>query len=505
MRERLKALSAQIPGFFHSVRFRLAVWFAVILAIVLLVFSLSVYYRTTKDVRNYTAAQLVSRLRELNQKVQYSIRGSTNWDRWHPPDSADEPLFVLKDNEALIISDLNGEVLGLWGAIDANQAAQVAALCAEDNGGGFVSFKMPQAGSGDTRPVEYLFNPSPIVYNGHTLGQIMIGLPVDPDRNLPRLVLTLALAGTLTLLVAMTGSYWLASRALWPVKAITRTAQEISETDLSQRLNLRTNDELGELATTFDNMLDRLQAAFTRQRQFTADASHELRTPLSIINLETSRALAGRRSPEDYRRALEVVQSENEFMTHLVEELLTLARLDAGHTTLKHETLDLSDLALDVVERYAPLAAQKHIQLLTGSLPELLVQGDRQYLLQMIGNLVENAIKYSPASAGQWVRVETGLSQHSAKQTAWVRVTDNGPGIAAQHLPHLFDRFYRVDPARSHNLHEDEQGVEIPGSGLGLSIVQWVARAHQGTVTVQSQPGQGSTFEVQIPAGSPAV
>jgi len=251
-------------------------------------------------------------------------------------------------------------------------------------------------------------------------------------------------------------------------------------------------------------MLDRLQAAFNRQRQFTADASHELRTPLTIIGLETGRALSNGRSAADLQQALEIVQSENKFMSRLVEELLTLARMDSGQIPLKNEPLDLSDLALEVTERFASIAGQKGIHLKTGDLPELVILGDQVTLGQMIGNLVDNAIKYSPVGEDQWVRVETGTSDNGTSPTAWVRVVDNGPGIAAEHIPHLFDRFYRVDSARSHNMDEDEE-KNIPGSGLGLAIVQWIAQIHHGIVEVKSEPGQGSTFEVHFPLPPPAI
>jgi len=340
-----------------------------------------------------------------------------------------------------------------------------------------------------------------MVMENHITGWVILGQPMDANNQLPRLALTLVLAGGFTLLIAMGGGYWLANRALWPVKAITRTAQEISETDLDRRLSIHTGDELGELAGTFDRMLDRLQAAFNRQRQFTADASHELRTPLAIIGLETDRALSTGRDAAEYRRVLQVIRSENQSMTRLVGELLTLARMDAGQVTLKREPLDLSDVVLEVVERYAPLAAQKGIQIQTGDLPELPVEADRQFLAQMVGNLVDNAIKYSPAGSGQWVRAETGMSPVVAGSPAqaWVRISDNGPGIAQEHLPHLFDRFYRVDSARSHNPDEEEHADQIPGSGLGLSIVKWIAEVHGGCARVQSQPGEGTSFEVKIP------
>jgi heavy metal sensor kinase len=302
------------------------------------------------------------------------------------------------------------------------------------------------------------------------------------------LIFTLLLGSGLTLAVALGGGLWLADRAMRPVHTITRAARSISETDLNRRLNMKSKDELGELANTFDDMLARLQAAFERQRQFVADASHELRTPLTIVNLESSRALAAKRTTDEYQRALGVIRSENEFMSHLVSDLLTLARMDSGQMAMEKTRLDLSDLALEAVERLSPLAERKNVRLETGDLPEVNLQGDRRYLLQMLNNLIENGIKYTGGEEKR-VRVETGLEIDSA----WVRVSDTGQGIPPEHLPHLFDRFYRVDKARSRD--EDEsQG----GNGLGLSIVNWIAQAHDGEVRVESTQGMGTTFEVRF-------
>jgi signal transduction histidine kinase len=302
------------------------------------------------------------------------------------------------------------------------------------------------------------------------------------------------LTGSLALLAAdlLTG-YWLAGRILRPVQAITRAARAIGETDLHRRLDLGRADELGELADTFDQMLARLEAAFERQRQFTADASHELRTPLTIVDLETERGLAQLRSPEEYQRALAVIRTESSSMARLVEDLLTLARLEPGASPWDPEPLDLSDVTLEVVERLAPLAQSLGSQLALGELPELPVLGDRRYLPQMLANLIENALQHGQAECAQ-VRVETGSRLEAGRSLAWVRVVDNGPGIAPEHLPHVFDRFYRVDLARTTH----------GGSGLGLAIVQQIARAHGGRVTVQSSraAGEGACFEVVLPQAS---
>jgi signal transduction histidine kinase len=328
---------------------------------------------------------------------------------------------------------------------------------------------------------------------------LVVGRPFNPYQPVQQLVPALLIGGPLTLLIAAAGGYWLATRAMRPVRLITRTAREIGERDLDRRLNLNSHDELGELARTFDGMLDRLQAAFARQRQFTADASHELRTPLTIVDLEVTRALGQPLASEEYERVLAVVQSENAYMVRLVGDLLTLARADAGQNMLCMEALDLSDVALDVVERMAPLAQQAGQSLVASNLPELPVRGNRPSLAQALGNLVENAVKYT-LGAGTRVELAAGRSAEDGREWAWVRVTDDGPGIAAEHLPHLCERFYRVDAARARHDADDVTGSGAPdGSGLGLAIVEWVARAHGGALRIRSAIGVGSVFELWLP------
>jgi signal transduction histidine kinase len=251
-------------------------------------------------------------------------------------------------------------------------------------------------------------------------------------------------------------------------------------------------------------MLDRLQAAFTRQKQFTADASHELRTPLTIIDLETSRMLSNRRSADEYERVLRTIQSENKFMIRLVTNLLALARMDAGQMSLKFEPIDLGGLVSEVIERMELLAKAQGVRLVIGELPDLSITGDHSTLTQMLTNLVENAIKYSAGGADPQVDVSAGRREEAERALAWVRVEDNGIGIAAEHIPQLFDRFYQADASRTRRggAEGETNEPESSGTGLGLAIAQWIAHAHHGEIRIESVLGQGSTFEVILPASN---
>ena len=486
--------------FVHSLRFRLTLWFVAILGIVVAIFGAFIYSTQAREIHAIALEQLAVKTRQLVTYYRLAGLRFTSDGKLFVPTLANDSPFLEQD-EILVLVDPQGKVISSQGPISQAGADKLAAYGLQHGveAGPFSYVVAETAAAGALFQEEYYFALAPMPIAENTAALLILGSSADPGGQLQRLLLTLLLGGGGTLIVAWLGGYWLAYRAMRPVQVITRTAHEISETDLSRRLRIKAQDELGELANTFDEMLARLQAAFDRQRQFTADASHELRTPLTIISLETDRALASRRSAEDYQGSLRVIRSENEYMSRLVSDLLTLARMDAGQTMLKREALDLSDVALDVIERLAPIAQQRGVTLLPGTLPEVRVAGDRQYLEQMAANLVENAIKYA-GGQGKFVRVETGCDASDA----WLRVSDNGPGIAPEHLSHVFDRFYQVDEARSRSTESpDGAGLSVAalaGSGLGLSIVRWVAQAHGGDVHVHSEIGKGSIFQVNLPS-----
>ncbi len=349
-----------------------------------------------------------------------------------------------------------------------------------------------------------------LLYGGLLYSTLEKMLPPTKPLEFQIILFQLILMGLAILLTITASGYWLAAQAMRPVRLMTQTAQQIEQTNLSQRLQVKSSDELGELAVTFNAMLSRLEKAFTRLRQFTADASHELRTPLSTITLATSRVLSQWDTPQNaeqalktidaYRHELEIIDAEAQRMTHIVNMLLTLAHADRDQVIFAHDSIDVSEVILDVVERLVPLAQKYGIELSLGEAPALPVNGDRWYLASMLTNLIENGLKYT-AGVGKRVHIESGTE---GREWGWIRVQDDGPGIAEEHWPHLFERFYRIDPARS-SIQASEESVSAPsssGCGLGLALVEWVVQTHGGKILLQSRVGHGSCFEVWLPLRS---
>jgi signal transduction histidine kinase len=491
-------LRQRLLQFSHSIRLRLVLWFVLILGVVMVVFSGFIYYRQAQDVRAVASATLNHAIEHLNEASSDGEGLSEQAISALPAvtGNAASPISNLQPGEVIALLGTDGSILQSAGVLTAAQLKQIELPLPGWNG-------VQQANIPRTSGVEstqYLFVSPLIEQNGQLTGYLLVGVPLDANNQLGRLLVSLILGNVFTLVIAITGGFWLADRAMRPVHTITQAARQISETDLHKRINLKGRDELADLGNTFDGMLARLQAAFERQRQFTADASHELRTPLTIIDLESNRGLSAKRSVEEYEQILGTIQSENKFMIRLVNNLLSLARMDAGQVKLKFEPLDLSDLASEVIERMQPLATAQGVDLLVGDLPEAPLQGDRATLAQMLTNLLENAIKYTATVDGPKVNISVGSWAESGNTFAWLKVTDNGIGISPEHLAHIFDRFYQVEQSRSRAASSDASGQESSGTGLGLAIAQWIAKAHQGEIRVVSTLGHGSTFEVVLPS-----
>jgi signal transduction histidine kinase len=287
------------------------------------------------------------------------------------------------------------------------------------------------------------------------------------------------------LFVASLGVGWVvAGRVLRPIGRITAVARDIQATDLSRRIELPgPDDELKQLADTFDAMLARLDAAFAAQRQFIADASHELRNPLAIIRTNVDVALADPNAdPDDLRHTIAVVKRASGRMARLVDDLLALARRQ--EPILEHEPVDLGVAVAEASDDFVVPAAARNIVLDRVTAPDVVVTGDRDALKRAVANLLENAVRLAPE--GSRIRLATG----SEGDRAWIAVTDEGPGIAPEDQPHVFDRFWRADKGRSR---------ADGGTGLGLAIVRQIAESHSGEVRLQSKVGVGSSFVIWLP------
>ena len=296
----------------------------------------------------------------------------------------------------------------------------------------------------------------------------------------------LIVAAPFLLLFATAGGYFLSRRALAPVQRIIDATDKIGAINLSSRLAVpNSGDELQRLSETLNNMLSRIEGAFQRVAQFTADASHELRTPLAILRTRTELALRRPRSEREYQEVLEQLLHGLERSSDLVERLMLLARADSGDRILQHEPVQLDVILRSVCEQGATLAAAKnlrfHMQLNSQEMP---IEGDADFLERLFLILIDNAIKYT-APEGEIV-----LSGQVEGSAVVVSVRDSGIGISEADLPHLFERFYRVDKARSR---------ESGGAGLGLAIGRWIARAHHGEIEVESTLGKGAVFRVRLP------
>jgi len=296
----------------------------------------------------------------------------------------------------------------------------------------------------------------------------------------------LMLIAPVALLLSALGSYWLAARAFVPIDRLTRAARRIKARDLQQRVPVpHTHDEVRYLALTLNEMIDHLEQAFIRQRRFVADASHELRTPVTVIRSKTEMALLQIFQPEDYMSLFRTIHTESERLGRLISDLLALARADEGQVQLEREIVRFDLLVEAVTATLEPLAAEYNVAMAVEAKEPVSVLGDEARLMQVVINLLENAILYTNAGGRVCVSV------HSKNAHVYLIVHDTGIGIAPEHLPHIFDRFYRVDPARVR--------TEGGNSGLGLAIVDWTVKAHDGSIAVESQLGQGSTFTVVFP------
>lgn len=465
-----------------SIRTRLTLWYVGLLAVLLIVFGVALYATVF-----YTSYQEVDRsLQRRASDIQASLATLITLQE-------DFDTMVRRGGLVLPNADVfsNGDIYVQLRALDGRIISR-----SENLGNQYLIIPPDQharAQRGEVVPSDFVVNKTrlrayvaPIKTNsGEVIGFIELAQSlrqVDSTlRDLATLIIVSIAAG---LIVAAIGGWFVAGNILGPIDRVTTAAQKITRArDLGRRIEVPpTADEVGRLALTFNEMLARIEELFRSQQRFVADVSHELRSPLTAVrgNLDLLRRGAVD-DPQEREHALEAIDSETARMSRLVSDLLLLARQDSG-VPIARQPIELDTLMLEVY-RQAQLTA-RGIAVALGAEDQALIVGDRDRLKQVLLNLVDNAIKYTVPGG----KVTLSLM----KEDGWVKlaVQDTGIGIAAENIPNLFDRFYRVDKARAR---------DAGGTGLGLAIAKAVVEAHNGRITVESQLGKGSTFTVWLP------
>lgn len=469
-----------------SVSIRLTLWYVGILGVALTVLSVGIYVYVGHSLYDRLDAKLGSTL----QLVVTSLKSSTS--ETEPETQAlNRALEGLHfPNQTVALMDAGGRVV------------------AERRGPGGPQLRLPASPLRPSGKVQFyeLHESKPgmddscrAAFEGVTggsrerLDNVIVIQSVEPlEDQMDLLFYVLWALVPAILILAGAGGWLLARNSLLPVMAMAECAQRISAESLDQRLPITNpHDEFGRLADAFNGLLARLNSSFARQRQFMTDASHELRTPLSVIRTASAVLLEREeRSNEEYREALSIVEEQSRRLTRVVENMFTLARSDAGNPDLHVTRFYLDEFLLEIARAAAVLAAPKGLRLEVGDLPEARFQGDEDLLREMIWNLVENAIKYTPEGG----RVRIGLELADSQYV--ITVSDSGSGIPTEAQPHIFERFYRADPARSRG-----NGGDDGGAGLGLPIARCIAEAHRGHLKLQRSDLSGSTFAVALPAG----
>ncbi len=339
-----------------------------------------------------------------------------------------------------------------------------------------------QGGEGEGIPVRLLT--LPVIERGRMIHLVQVAMPLE-SADMARSRFLLILLGLIPLALggAGVGGWFLARRALAPVDAMVDTARTIEAEDLSRRIEAADSpDELGRLAAVLNAMLERLERAFTAVKHFSADAAHELRTPLTILKGELEVALRSPPTPEEYRSVLVSCLEEVDRLSTLVTDLLFLARSDSGNMSIARTPVNLAAVQRDVCAALGALAETAHIRFTHGAPTKLWTRGSEAMLFRLLFNLGENAIKYTPEGGAVTLTLKPCGTQ------ACLSVRDTGAGIAAEEQPHIFERFYRADPARRRG-----------GTGLGLALARSIALAHGGRISVESRVGHGSCFTVRLP------
>lgn len=462
----------------RSLRFRLATWYAVLLAATLLLLVTSIYLGLKRYLDWNLQRTLAAQCRAIGTELipELPTKGS-QWLASETVESYDPEV----NGYFIRISGVNGQILYVSGSpkdysFDPSFVPRPPIPAGNDS---LRNVKMPD---GHRLIIEEMVFTNPdgnrfLVESGVSYQRV--------DEVLHGLLVTFATLLPIIILLALAAGFWLMRQSLRPVDEITRRARGITSTNLSDRLPLfDTGDEIERLSTSLNEMIARLDTSFSHIARFTADASHELRTPLTILQLELEGIVQHHLLPPGLVEHIESALEETHRLSRIVENLLIISRLDFNAVSIDKSPLDLGDLVASTAEPMQLLAEEKSLLLRCEIASNVYVEGDPSHLKQLILNLIDNAIKYTPSGGQVTIEVAGG------DRYAILEVADTGVGISSEALPHVFERFYRADKARSRN---------SGGAGLGLAIVRAICGAHNGEIRVLSSEGLGSRFHVELP------
>ena len=473
---------------FNSVRIRLTLWYTAVLACVLAALALATYFILRNNLRHRTDSALTELADSFLTTVHAELRDGGESNNIGEATQAAISEHRFRDTVFLVLDQKRRVVAASEGVSSADDALDEAAS-------GWPVGALPAASSFHTlhlRGQKYRSYAKEFSAANGTYLLVVLQSLHRQEELLETLTGTFALVIPFAILLASGGGYFLARRSLSPVVAMSTQAGRIGAENLHERLKVENaKDELGHLAASFNELLDRLDRSFERQRRFVADASHELRTPVAILYGEADVALSqSGRSLEEYRESLSILRAEAKRLKHIVEDLFTLARADAGQHPLTLTDFYLEELVAECSRNLRALASAKQIALSCDASRELPIHADEGLIRRLVVNLLDNAIKYTPRGGA----VSVACSQQDSQYC--VSVQDTGQGIPADLQSRIFERFFRVDKVRSRT--ESDGG----GAGLGLAISLWIVQAHGGRIELTRSGPKGSTFTVLLPAAA---
>lgn len=456
-----------------SIGLRLTLWYLAIFALGELVFGAGMWFILRESLYDIVDDQVESQMDDLKT---FLAAQSSDASLDNLREAVKNTYAAERSRDYLALYDENGTLIYRSAFLDAHQSALLPPQ----------QVKRPMSNGRrlDGHPFRFLLQKMSVK------GRLFVAemaIPADDAVDTLHMFRSYLLMFAPLLLLAAAGlGHWISRKALSPVDELVRTARDVSGTSLSTRVpKLTTGDELQRLSDTLNEMLDRIESAFSRISEFTADASHELRTPVSLIRTEAEVALRRGRGEDEYRESLRHILLEAERTTGLIEQLLSLARADSGREVVHMNRMDLRPMLQNVVEGWQSVATMRGLQFSADlQNTNVFVVADEPLLRRVLDILLDNAFKYTPSPGA--VR----LTVVNDEKNVIVAVQDSGVGIEQQEQAKIFDRFYRADKARSRN-----QG----GAGLGLAIAQWVIAQHHGAITVESRLGEGSIFRMRLP------